>query len=105
VNPDARSAPASPLSEAGTPSVLRRFADNWRGARGIARGSYYFFTFTPRIAQAKNFIDAVPRPRGELPPAVDVEFAGNRKEQSFHHPDLDGHNDLFLALSTSALTR
>jgi lysozyme len=58
----------------------REFTANWAGAEsaGIARGAYHFFTFcTPGEAQAQNFLDAVGASRGELPLAVDVEFAGN----------------------------
>jgi lysozyme len=57
-----------------------RFADNWAGAAraSVRRGAYHFFTFcTPGAAQAANFIDAVPVDPMALPPAVDVEFAGN----------------------------
>ena len=57
-----------------------RFMENWHSATraGIARGAYHFFTFcTPGAAQAANFIKLVPATRPALPPAVDVEFAGN----------------------------
>jgi lysozyme len=56
----------------------RRFLANWHAADGlVARGAYHFFTFcSPGAAQAGNFLSAVPS-RGELPMAVDVEFAGN----------------------------
>ena len=57
-----------------------RFAPNWQDAAqaGIARGAYHYFTFcTPGAAQAENFIKLVPMTRPALPPAVDVEFAGN----------------------------
>ena len=57
-----------------------RFAPNWQGAAqaGLARGAYHFFTFcSPGMAQAENFIRLVPATRPALPPAVDVEFAGN----------------------------
>jgi lysozyme len=57
-----------------------RFAENWAAsaAAGMRRGAYHFFTFcTPGAAQAANFIDVVPVDAKALPPAVDVEFAGN----------------------------
>jgi lysozyme len=57
-----------------------RFADNWAGAAqaNVRRGAYHFFTFcTPGAAQAANFIEVVPVDPAALPPAVDVEFAGN----------------------------
>lgn len=55
-----------------------RFAQNWSASQGkIARGAYHFFTFcSPGDDQAKNFLSAASR-AGELPPAVDIEFAGN----------------------------
>lgn len=54
-----------------------RFEENWAGARGVARGPYHFFTFcTPGRAQAEHFLGTIPGD-AELPPAVDVEFAGN----------------------------
>lgn len=57
-----------------------RFKANWEGAAraGVARGAYHFFTFcSPGEAQAENFIKLVPVTSSALPPAVDVEFAGN----------------------------
>jgi lysozyme len=57
-----------------------RFEENWDGAgeAGIARGAYHFFTFCARGAeQAENFLGRVTPLVAELPPAVDVEFAGN----------------------------
>jgi lysozyme len=60
----------------------REFAANWQAAAdaGIARGAYHFFTFcTPGAPQARHFLDVVGEVRGELPLAVDVEFAGNCK--------------------------
>lgn len=57
-----------------------RFADNWREAAeaDVVRGAYHFFTFcTPGALQAANFIATVPVEANVLPPAVDVEFAGN----------------------------
>jgi lysozyme len=53
-----------------------RFNANWRdaGAAGLKRGAYHFFTLCrPGAAQAANFIAAVPRADGALPPAVDIE--------------------------------
>lgn len=57
-----------------------RFAENWTGARtaGIAHGAYHFFTLCrPGAEQATNFMAAVPRDPGMLPPAVALEFGGN----------------------------
>lgn len=57
-----------------------RFVANWSGAGrvGLDRGAYHFFTFCRSGAeQAANFLQTVPPGAGELPPAVDVELAGN----------------------------
>jgi len=57
-----------------------RFAENWRGAgdAGLRRGAYHFFTFcTPGRPQAEHFLAVLRDARGDLPPAVDVEFTGN----------------------------
>lgn len=57
-----------------------RFDDNWRDAATtrILRGAYHFFTFcSPGADQAAHMIATVPDEPGMLPPAVDLEFAGN----------------------------
>lgn len=57
-----------------------RFVDNWArsAVASVRRGAYHYFTFcTPGAAQAANFIAVVPDDPAALPPAVDVEFAGN----------------------------
>jgi lysozyme len=67
----------------GADYVDERFADNWAGAAeaGLYRGAYHFFTLCkPGAAQAANFIRAVPREAGALPPAVDLEHMGPCRE-------------------------
>src|SRR5262245_20104351 len=57
----------------------RRFQANWEGAKraGLPRGAYHFFTQCRSGAdQARNFIAAVPREEGALPPVVDLEHMG-----------------------------
>ncbi len=56
----------------------RRFSENWAASKGkVARGAYHFFTFcSPGRAQGENLMSTVTTP-GELPAAVDIEFAGN----------------------------
>jgi len=57
-----------------------RFAGNWKAAAdaGIERGAYHFFTLcTPGEAQARHFLSVVPKDSDALPPAVDLELAGN----------------------------
>ena len=58
----------------------QRFAENWRGLRraGLLRGAYHYFTFCRHGSeQARNFLAAAPPDRTALPPAIDVETAGN----------------------------
>jgi lysozyme len=57
----------------------RRFQANWEEAKraGLPRGAYHFFTQCRSGAdQARNFIAAVPREQGALPPVVDLEHMG-----------------------------
>ncbi len=57
-----------------------RFEENWVESydAGVVRGAYHYFTLCrPGAEQAQNFIDVVPVEAGMLPPAVDLEFAGN----------------------------
>jgi lysozyme len=54
----------------------KRFQINWEGAKraGLARGAYHFFTqCRSGDEQAKNFMAAVPREPGALPPVIDAE--------------------------------
>ncbi len=64
----------------GSDFVDRWFAVNWEaaGKAGLARGAYHFFSLcSPGPAQARNFLAIVPRDPAALPPAVDLELAGN----------------------------
>jgi lysozyme len=63
--------------------VDRAFEASWveAGEVGIDRGAYHFFTLcTPGAAQAEHFLATVPD-GGELPPALDLELAGNCSER------------------------
>jgi len=63
----------------GADHIDSRFAYNWRAAEaaGLYRGAYHFFTLCqPGARQAANFIAAVPRVEGALPPALDLEHMG-----------------------------
>lgn len=56
-----------------------RFEASWvaAGSAGVERGAYHFFTLcTPGAAQAEHFLATVPED-AELPPALDLELAGN----------------------------
>jgi lysozyme len=57
-----------------------RFVQNWDAAAsaGLERGAYHFFTLcTGGAAQARHFLATVPEDPQALPPAVDLELAGN----------------------------
>lgn len=60
--------------------VDKSFERNWHGAGdvGLDRGAYHFFTFCrPGDEQAENFLRTIPDEPAELPPAIDLELAGN----------------------------
>lgn len=64
----------------GATFVDSRFAENWSNAEaaGLVRGAYPFFTLcADGEAQARNFLRVVPDDPDALPPAVDLELAGN----------------------------
>jgi lysozyme len=79
--------------------VDQRFRENWRGAAaaGIDRGAYHFFTLCRSGAeQAENFLRTVPSDPEALPPAVDLELAGNcsqRPDPAFVRHELDSFLD------------
>jgi len=62
-----------------------QFLDNWAGSRkaGLAPGAYHYYSFcAPPLLQAQNFLDsAPPSPYPALPPAVDLEYAGNCQQR------------------------
>lgn len=52
---------------------------NWQGARGagLKVGAYHFYRLCrPGALQAANFLDALPKDPGQLPPVLDVEDMG-----------------------------
>lgn len=56
------------------------FARNWEdaGDAGLDRGAYHFFTLCRSgEEQAQNFLRHVPNDPDALPPAIDLELAGN----------------------------
>jgi len=64
--------------------VDRNFAANWAGAgaAGLERGAYHFFTLCrPGAEQAANFLAVAPPDPAALPPAVDLELAGNCRDR------------------------
>lgn len=68
--------------------VDRRFSENWRdaGEAGLDRGVYHFFTLcTPGADQARHFLRAAPPEDAAMPPAVDLELAGNCRDRPPAH--------------------
>jgi lysozyme len=58
----------------------RRFTENWIGAQRarLRRGAYHFYSLcSPGEAQARHFLAVAAPDRTALPPAVDLELAGN----------------------------
>lgn len=81
-----------------------RFDANWTGAAeaGLDRGAYHFFTLcTPGAAQARHFLAVAPPDPAALPPAVDLELAGNCGDRPGAR-ELDRELDRFLFLVEDA---
>ncbi|WP_380167828.1 GH25 family lysozyme [Jannaschia sp. R86511] len=79
--------------------VDARFAENWAGAEqaGLQRGAYHFFTLCrPGLEQAENFLRTAPPVASALPPAVDLELAGNCSRRP-STAAVDAELDAFLA--------
>ena len=85
------------------------FAYNYEEARkyGIRPGAYHFFSFdSPGATQADNFISAVPKTEGSLPPAIDLEFYnGYEKDPPKREKVLPELGDLALKLERHYGTR
>lgn len=76
-----------------------RFSYNWEhaGEYGLAVGAYHFFSFdSSGDTQADNFIAAVPKREGALPPAVDVEFYGDKAKNPPERKDADAQLAVLL---------
>lgn len=83
----------------GSGHVDARFTSNWEGATQtrLAVGAYHFFSYdSPGSTQAANFIRTVPLTENALPPAVDVEFYGD-KERNLPAKE-DVHRELHFLL-------
>ena len=73
----------------GSSHIDPKFNENWEqaGETALKRGAYHFFSFeSSGRAQAEHFISVVPAQAGDLPPAVDIEFYGNR---FYNRPDVE----------------
>lgn len=66
----------------GSSHVDDKFDENWSGARqtGLRIGAYHFFSFdSPAAAQLEHFIEVVPEFPEMLPPVVDFEYYGDKR--------------------------
>ncbi|MGB9375970.1 MAG: GH25 family lysozyme [Mycobacteriales bacterium] len=71
-----------------------RFLDNWEGAgaTGLRRGAVHAFSLcSDGVDQAVYFLGTAPRAAGALPPAVELNLAGNCAKR----PDPDAVNQQF----------
>ncbi len=69
-----------------------QFQENWIQAKqqNIPRGAYHFFTFCrDGKEQAFNFIESVSKDSTNLPPIIDLEFAGNCSPQNYRENIID----------------
>lgn len=67
----------------GSSFVDERYKENWEKARaaGLYIGAYHFFSFDSAPAsQAAHFIATAGDLRGSLPPVVDIEYYGDKRE-------------------------
>jgi lysozyme len=72
---------------------------------GLDRGAYHFFTFcAPAAAQARNFLTVAAPDAEALPPAVDLELAGNCRSRP-DQGDVDRELDTFLSIVEEAWGR
>ena len=66
-----------------------KFVYNWKEAdkTSLRLGAYHFFSFdSSGKNQAENFISTVPKRKGMLPPAVDIEFYADKEKKP---PDVE----------------
>ena len=79
-----------------------RFEEYWQTVRGrsFKIGAYHFFSFCKEGAlQAQNYIESVKLEPGDLPPVVDLEYAGNCKN-AFDTKKLIQEITIYLELIT-----
>lgn len=84
-----------------------RFDKNWGRAASavIERGAYHFFTLcTPGDEQARNFLRVASPTRESLPPAVDLELAGNCSDRP-PRAEVEKELDDFLDIVETAWQR
>ena len=67
----------------GSSTVDERFADNWNNVSRteLYAGAYHFFSFdSPASSQAALFIETVGNLEGKLPPVIDIEYYGDKRQ-------------------------
>ncbi|MDE5590269.1 MAG: glycoside hydrolase family 25 protein [Acetatifactor sp.] len=67
----------------GSSFVDEKYEENWVNAReaGLYVGAYHFYSFdSPAASQAEHFISIAGDLRGALPPVVDIEYYGDKRE-------------------------
>ncbi|MBQ8134697.1 MAG: glycoside hydrolase family 25 protein [Clostridia bacterium] len=84
----------------GSGSVDPKFADNWSNAQNnnIRIGAYHFFSFdSGGKTQAENFISNVEAVPDMLPPAIDVEFYGDKEKNPPSREEVDEQLDILIS--------
>lgn len=83
----------------GSSSVDPNFSENYTNAvkTDLRVGAYHFFSYdSSGRTQAENFISNVPAADNMLPPAVDVEFYGDKEQNPPDADDIREELDIFL---------
>lgn len=89
----------------GSSHIDSRFAENWEKVQqtDLRAGAYHFFSFDSEgRTQALNFIETVKPIPGMLPPVVDVEFYGNKKDNPPDPEQVQEQLQVFLDATEAA---
>ena len=84
----------------GSGSTDPKFADNWNNAqnKNIRIGAYHFFSFdSSGKTQAENFISNVEAVPDMLPPAIDVEFYGDKEKNPPSREEVNEQLDILIS--------
>lgn len=83
----------------GSTFVDDNFPYNYSEARktGLRVGAYHFFSYDSEgSTQADNFIETVEKYEGMLPPVIDLEFYGDKRENPPSQADVRKELDIFI---------
>ena len=83
----------------GSTFVDDNFAYNYSEARktGLRVGAYHFFSYDSEgSTQADNFIETVENFEGMLPPVIDLEFYGDKRQNPPPRADVRRELDIFI---------